>query len=70
MCLIYLLERERRERNISYCGDEEGLAGHLHGLGPGLVVQVPGGGALQQAVEVAAAAAAVQGGDAGRGGGA
>lgn len=56
--------------NISYYGGEEGLARHLHGLGPSLVVQVPGGGALQQAVEVAAAAAAVHGGDAGRGGGA
>lgn len=63
-------EREREKRNISYYVDEEGLAGHLHGLGPSLVVQVPGGGALQQAVEVVAAAAAVHGGDAGRGGGA
>lgn len=47
-----------------------GLAGHLHGLGCGLVVQAPGGAGLQQAVEVVAAAAAVHGGDAGGGGGA
>lgn len=46
------------------------LAGNLHGLGASLVVQDPGGTALQQAVEVVAAATAVHGGDAGRGGGA
>lgn len=47
-----------------------GLAGDLHGLGPGLAVQAPGGATLQQAVDVAAAATVVHGGDAGRGGGA
>lgn len=51
-------------------GGEVGLAGNLHGLGSGLAVQGPGGAALQQAVEVGAAATAVHGGDAGRGGGA
>lgn len=47
-----------------------GLAGDLHGLGRGLVVQPSSGAGLQQAVEVVAAAAAVHGGDAGGGGGA
>lgn len=66
-------ERER-QRYISYYGSMQGvgwgLAGDLHGLGSGLVVQGPRGAALQQAVEVVAAATAVHGGDAGRGGGA
>lgn len=51
-------------------GNGWGLAGDLHGLGRGLVVQPPGSARLQQAVEVVAAAAAVHGGDAGGGGGA
>ncbi len=68
-------EREReREGHISYYGRVQevgwGLAGDLHGLGSSLVVQGPSGAALQQAVEVVAAATAVHGGDAGRGGGA
>lgn len=46
------------------------LAGDLHGLGSSMVVQGPSSTALQQAVEVVAAATAVHGGDAGRGGGA
>lgn len=66
-------EKDREgEGHISYYGSVQevggGLAGDLHGLGPGLVVQGPGGAALQQAVEVVAAATAVHGGDAGRGG--
>jgi len=52
---------------MSYSGNVKSLAGHLQGLGCGLLVQ---GVALQQAVEVVAAAAAVHGGDGGRGGGA
>lgn len=67
-------EIEREMGHISYygCVQEVGwaLAGDLHGLGSSLVVQDPSGAALQQAVEVVAAATAVHGGDARGGGGA